>query len=261
MRSMKSNLVMSLLVGLSLIVNSGCIHTSAIEDRNLSLKESDKTAEQMSERTSLRIESVIYSEGKWPLSDFFSRLMAGEFKEAIAKVDIRYVPSNTKNEILRELINDGFVPVFVRVKNTSAVPVQVSEAQFHIEDGKIRVRAIESTQIPRVFKRFSSEAFIANTINVGAVVLAFTVLFYAMAESDNYGNGFRLFDFSSSSSGGGGDIKILNETEKTTRINYRNYLLKATTIPPHSETQGLLFFYNSSKADSKTFRLTFEEAK
>lgn len=46
------------------------------------------------------------------------------------------------------------------------------------------------------------------------------------------------------SSGGKGqdNNKIINNTQKTTQIDYRNYLISERAIAPNKSIQGLLFF-------------------
>jgi hypothetical protein len=252
---------LSLFLCISLFFNGGCIHPSAIEDKSLNLSGTDKTPESRVAHSTLQIESIVYSQTKWPLTDFFERLMDGEFRDSIAKVDLRYTPSNTQNEILRELIDDGFIPVFVNIKNTSSIPIKISESQFYLESDSSHIPAIAADRVPRMFKRFSPEAVAASVYNVGVVVVTSAVLLAALVAIAKDNNGFNQMYFGDMPAlSGPQNSTVINDPEKTTKINYRNYLISKREIPPYSEVQGLLFFFNSAKRDSRVLHLGFEDA-
>lgn len=247
----------SLLIA-TFVFNTSCIHTESVENKSIDL-DKNQTAFTVMAKENLQIEDLIYVEEKYPLGDFFHDLQSGKFNEAFHHADLKYHPSNSKNQILRELIHDGYIPAYVRIKNVGKTSMNISERNFFLTDKDLRITAISSANVPREFNRFNSEALAANIYNVTvvttAVVGVVALLVATRANLGSMGNGT-----SSGSSNSLFDSPVINDTQKTTHIDYRDYLIRLGDLMPGESTEGLLFFLNSGH-EARHFRLEFGAAE
>lgn len=242
---------------LILFLNSSCIHISSTEHKTLELK-SQINLQAIEGPKNLRINSLIYTESVYPLETFLKKLIAGEFNDAIRKVDLSYTPSNVDNQLISELIKEGLVPVFVKIENTSAAPVEINEKNFLITDDVNQAAALKHQEIPRIFTRFNSSAVAANAYNIGVVAVVYVGALIAIGIIDSKGRYSQGVGFigSSNSSSDENKSSIINRTDKTTVIDYQNYLLGEKTIEPYSSVEGLLFFRVKSK--NKVLKLAYK---
>lgn len=253
---------MRMLLIVILFLNSSCIHLNATEYQTVAVEYSKAQHQETITFDKLQIENLVYTESVYPLEEFLSKLIAGDFKEVLDKIDLKYKPSNTDNKIILELIKEGLVPVYVNVKNNGPEPVKISEKNFYISDGVTQVPALSFENVPRSYKRFNSKAVVANTYNISVVVIGTVVALAVLGIIFRHGgfpSGIGSGGSSKTrySSGGMGDNdKIINTTQKTTLIDYRNYLISEQTIEPNQSVQGLLFFRH--KASSSDLRLKFQ---
>jgi hypothetical protein len=232
---------------LILLFDFGCIHTPVLEHKMVQKPAPSVFFTEVANEN-LKTASVVYLPSKLPLEDFFTRLSYGEFSQAFKKFDLNYRGSNTNDGALRELIRNGFIPVYVQVENRGAKPLLISENNFVLTDGVARVHAINAADVPMEITKFSPEALAANTFNVGVVVVgmaALVVALVAIAGSCNGACNFNGFgntpDFQSSPASG--DSMVLNGLTKTTVIDYNAYLLSQKPLEPGHKTEGLLLFH------------------
>lgn len=241
----------------SLVFNASCIHMESSENKKLDLEKNEKNLASMN-KEDLQIESQVYIEEKYPLNDFFHDLKSGKLTQAFHNIDLKYRPSNSKSQVLRELIADGYIPVYVRVKNIGKKSIRITERNFFLVDKGVRINAILSTNIPKEFSRFNSTAVAANVYNVTVTTVAIVGVIAllaaaAVAAKGNTGG----FGFPGGSGGGSGpDGRVLNDTHFTTRIDYQDLLFQPKRIQPDESLEGLLFFINPDK-ESHDFHLEF----
>ncbi len=240
-------------ISICLSFTLGCVHTKPSNTKYLKIEGIEKVSPVVEIDSNLRLEHIIYNSSKLPLTDFFTRLTAGEFKDALTEIDIRYIPANSDNEILNELIKDGLVPAFVKVTNVSSAPIKLNEIHFYLQNGPIKYQAIHISEIPRTFKRFHPAAFAANVFNVTVVVMGYIIV--ALALSPLCSHNCLMGSGSGPSASRSGDAETLNSIDKTTNIVYRDYLIQEMELSPGESIQGMLFFYNENKGDMRKFRL------
>ena len=253
-KPMYTHLFTRLFICVILILNASCIHTQSYVVKQMELEKDNKKLTNTLTFNKLQINSVIYSEGKFPLSDFFSKLARGDFEESFKHANLSYKPSNTSNEILRNLLSSGLVPVYVSIKNTSSSELKVSFNQFHITNGSDRYRAFNPEFLPREIKRFSPAAAAANVYNITitSASLFMVALLLASATSpytpsyDGHGMGNE-------------NSIVINKTEKTTRFDYKNYIINKKTLKPNEEIYGLLFFNTEKQIDAGDFNLEIDD--
>ncbi len=247
-----SKLLLHFFIGLSLALTSACVHVSTSENKSLDLESPNfKQKSESKTQAPLKTEAIIYNQSKYPLSKFFKKLMAGELKDAIAKVDLNYVPSNSDNTILKELIDDGYVPVLVRIENPTSEAMQIDESSFTLNYNQGSYSAIPSGDVPREFKRLNPNAIAANIYNVSAIVVTGSVILLTAAAGNKGGYVEPTLFFEKD------PIKsnVINNTMKTTHINYQNLLMSSRTLNPGKKTQGLLFFRNTKDLDINDLKL------
>lgn len=241
---------MKFLLILVILFNSSCIHVASTEYASIDLENTKTRYEESLVVGSTKIDHLIYTESVYPLEKFLDRLIAGDFKEILKKIDLEYKPSNTDNKIILELIKEGLIPVYVSIQNNGVEPITISEKDFFLDDNNQTIQALSFRKIPHYYQRFSSDAIFANTINIGVVVVSTIVGLAAL------GIVFKDVPIANVSSGqkwnsrydkSGARIReenseILNEVRKTTQINYKKYLLSERVIEPNQSVQGLIFF-------------------
>ncbi|RZA26865.1 MAG: hypothetical protein EOP10_02155 [Proteobacteria bacterium] len=209
-------------------------------------------------KNSLRIEHLIYSPAKLPLEDFFERLLAGEFKTSFQRINLLYKPATSDDKVLHELLSEGLIPVYVRMTNNDDKPYHFTEADFALDDGTHRLKAIPAADLPKALQTLHLEAVGANIYNTGVVVLAVAGIMAVMVIAARGQVG---------SLGSGGDsgtaqpaTKIYNEITKTTYLDYENYLLTAKAIASGESGQGLLFFKATPNFDKGNIHFEFKDS-
>lgn len=235
-----------------LFFNSSCIHVNSTEHTKLNLT-SQKSLKEIKGPSNLRINSVVYTESTYPLETFLKKLLAGDFNEAIQKVNLHYKPSNVDNRLLSELIEEGLVPVYVKIENNSSVPIEINEKNFFISDGTNQVPALNSKEIPQAFTRFNSKAAVANAYNIGVVAIVYIGVLVAIGVATQHGGGYYPgYGPTSGTTNDGHNTMIINPLNKTTVIDYQHYLLGQKVIEPFSTQEGLLFFrFKTQHSDLK----------
>lgn len=242
---------MRFLICITLIFNTSCIHTKSNEIKQVELEKEKNTFTNTLLLKNLEIKSIVYSETKFPLSDFFNRLMEGEFKESIKQANLNFKPSNTENEIMHDLLGNGIVPAHVFIKNVSNNEIKLSFKQFYLSNGNERHVAFNPDYLPNEIKQFSPTAVAANVYNFTVVVTITFMIALLLSPISHYSSGPY---------GGGYHKKkddIFNETDKTIRIDYKNYVISEKILRPGEETNGLIFFNLKKLKNPHNYYLEF----
>lgn len=234
--------------------NLGCIHTQSHERAAIEIPESQGI--EMQAIANLEIGSIVYRPSKLPLSDFFARLSRGEFKEAFQKIDLDYKQSNANDRAMIELIEHGYIPVYVQIRNLGSSSVSFDEKNFSLVSDGNQVKAFYSDQLPYEFKSFSPKAVAANVYNVGLVVIGFVAVVAAMAIVAGASHGGTP-GWPDSGLDGLKDMRAINDTDRTTTIEYKHYLIHASQVNPQGTTSGLLFFKVDNLAGIHNYKLIF----
>jgi hypothetical protein len=247
----------ALLLAASLALNTGCIHTPTVEYKTVGSPNFSALVDH--KFGDLETKSIIYLPSKLPLGDFFSRLARGEFSDAFKQLDLNYRESNTNDRALMDVIDEGFIPVYVDIGNQGLSPAEISEKNFALTNGRTQIKAIEAAAVPKEIKRFSPEAMAADVFNVGAVVVGMAALLVALIAIASSCNGcnFSGLQIPSDSGGGSGDSVVINDVVKTTKIDYQSFLLSATILAPGQSIGGILLFHVGRKAGLDGYKLVF----
>lgn len=246
-------------VALALILNLSCVHTRTDETRAVQNKNSGSLESVTTAETDLQY--VIYRPSQLPLGQFFTHLRKGDYKKAFQKIDIRYKPANYDDEILTELIDAGFVPVYVKIKNTSTAPLQIDEKSFALNHSAGEVKAFNTDQLPRKFEEFSPTALAANVYNTGVVVVGFAAIMGLVIISAEHGGSSAFPTIGANDFAGGGgsssNDEIYNSLYKNVHIDFKNYLITRQELSPGQEAKGLLFFYVGNADLESNSKLVF----
>ncbi|OFZ31740.1 MAG: hypothetical protein A2622_04000 [Bdellovibrionales bacterium RIFCSPHIGHO2_01_FULL_40_29] len=250
-------MLLKILLTVVLLLNSSCIHLNSTDHKSVELENSKPLYQETIIFEKLQIENFIYTESVYPLEKFLKELVAGDFNEVLSKIDFNYKPSNTDNKIILELIKEGLVPVYVNIKNTGSNTVKISEKNFYITDGVAQVQALSLENIPRSFKRFNSKSVAANAYNMSVVFVGTVAALVVLGIISHGGTlpGDVWSGWGSKKHSSDGKNKILNDTDKTTQIDYKNYLISEQTIEPNKNLQGLLFFRYTPASSSLRLKL------
>ncbi len=234
---MKQNAIRLILATL-LCLQPACVHV-AQENETHELHAQPKSQLVPLNAQGVELNYAIYRTSQLPLGDFFTRLKQGEYKKAFRQADFHYRSANFNDKALNKLIESGFIPVYVKLKNTGTTPLTLDEKSFALTNEKEPKAAFYSDQLPQVFSEINPTAVAANVYNTGVVVVGFAavmaILVVAKSTSfpTNTGSGLST----------GGNDPVYNDVHKYMRVNYKDYLIKKTTLQPGEEAKGLLFFY------------------
>lgn len=230
----------SVLIIFILLLQSHCIHTNSQITESIAIKSAEKSTSRLITSESVKIDYVIYHPAKFPLTTFFRRLTKGEFTEAFKRFNLKYESANISNELLQELISHGFIPAYIQIKNIGPRGLKFSPTQLHLFSKDFDVPAIPYEEIPRALKQFNPEAFAANIYNVSVTIIGSVGLLAALTMANGPNSGGAIFPTNESLRYY--DQKILNETQQTVQLDFREELLREQSLVPNASIRGLVFF-------------------
>ncbi len=231
------------------ILNAGCIHVSPNEVKTFEL--SSPSALSSADNTGVEIKYLVYKTSRLPLSLFFRRLKRGDYREAFQRMDFQYRGSNVKSEVLEDMLDAGFIPVYVKLENKGPVAMRFDVADFSLSENSTVLAALSEEQLPHEFEHFSPQALVANVYNTGVVIVGFAAIMGVMVLSADKGNA-DLSGF-----GVPGTPEIYNSVQRTTKLEYQKYLLKSSSLKTGESAQGLLFFRDPTPVPEQNYRLLF----
>ncbi len=241
------------------LFHSGCIHTSSHEYRNIELPSRKGLSEQ--NFGEIKVDSAIYLPSKFPLTDFFSRLKKGEFTDAFKRIDLEYKQSTINDKVLEQIIDSGFIPVYVEIKNLGRNPIYIDEKNFALTNGtngKEEIKAFYSDTLPREFTKFNASAAAANVINTGIVIVGFAAVLAGMLIITSASSAGSLNFPNFHPNGNSSHIKVYNDTTTVTKVNYNSFLITSSVLNPGERKNGLLFFYTQDLVGIHEFKLIYQ---
>lgn len=246
--------------------NTSCIHLKPREIQLVDLNQDPDLAKLAN--PDLEIQYLVYRPYQLPLNDFFRNLKRGNYKNAFQRIHFTYRPSNFNNQAVEELIGAGFIPVYIKVENSSSRPLTFDEKSFTLTDGAKVLNAVPSKDLPRELKRFSPEAVVANVYNTGVVVLIFVAVMavIVVAAKEGRGGAFGNLSFDSGNSSGPdprftSPDETFNDVHQVTKVDYRHYLITSRVLKPGEFVQGLVFFMDSQESPDPNYHLEFKANK
>ncbi|MBL7672281.1 MAG: hypothetical protein JNM39_17510 [Bdellovibrionaceae bacterium] len=235
--------------------NQACIHVKSHERAAVHLpdEQGENQGVEMQKGDGFEIISILYRPSKLPLSDFFARMRKGEFQEAFRKIDLNYKQSNANDKAIIELVAHGYIPAYVQFKNTGSSSISFDEKNFSIVSESDQVKAFYADQLPYEFKSFNPTAAAANVYNIGVVTVGFFAVVLAMAIVSTSAKGSADFPNLKGLNIG----PVLNETDRTMNIEYKDFLIHNTQLNSRGTSKGLLFFKVDSLTGIHNYKLIF----
>jgi hypothetical protein len=191
----------------------------------------------------LRVDSVVYKPAVLPLGGFLKKLSRGAFKDALASVHFKYVPSNVNDEALQALIKRGYIPVLAVVTNAGDKPVDARGLSLTLRDASVRLAPIPNAELPREFESLDLKAVAVNTYNVAAIVVISAALLVTIVGLSALAHGApsgSISDMTGDSKFG--DLFLFSAVKPATPIDYNGLLFHPGTLQPGESARGLLFF-------------------
>ena len=84
----------------------------------------------------LEIESIVLTPAQWPLEASITQLFKGDFMGVIDNFDLSFRSSRLRDDMLELLFDEGYLPAFVRVRNTGASERALEPATLTVEADK-----------------------------------------------------------------------------------------------------------------------------
>ncbi|MEK6627059.1 MAG: hypothetical protein AABY53_00395 [Bdellovibrionota bacterium] len=248
---MNQSLKIKILICIVIIINTSCIHTNKHEVKKVELENGNHAFSKTLNYKNLQIKNIVYTESKFPLSEFFNKLMDGEFSESIKSVNFNLKLTNTTNQIMHDLLSNGIVPVHVSIKNVSDNEMTVYYKQFYLTNGNDTNETFSPKYLPNEFKKFSPPAVAANVFNFTVVLTITFMIALLLSPLGHLPPGSANSSKKSDS--------IYNDTEKTVRIDYKHYVIDEKSLKPGEEVYGLLFFSLKRIKSAHGFYLEYKE--
>lgn len=218
-----------------LIPQVSCITVAESEKQAVHISAENRRETKQVTVGALQANYLVYNPSRWPLEDFFGELMSGDLLKAVESFNVKYEFSNTDSEALETLMDNGYVPVYVRLKNRAKVPLAYSEKSVRLRTNTDTcILPLIAKDSPKWFEEVNLAAIGANISNV--VVISFAVLILVAGAS----SGSRI---GSGSNFGNVKGKVINDTTKTKHIDYRNFLISSGILQPGEIREGLVFFH------------------
>lgn len=231
-------ILLSIPVSLSLALG-GCIHVASEETRTVRVEKSQSGVLTQKSADGSTMNYLVYRDSILPLEQFFTRLKKGEYTRAFREINLNYRPANHDNEAMQELLDAGFVPVYVKIENKGTSNLDFDEKSFEMKCKGGSAKAFYAEYLPREFEHVNSKAIAANVYNVGVVIVGFGAVIVALIMASE--NKVPRMD-GMQVPGSMSDVKIVNSATKKHRVDYKNYLLTKTRLAPEHASEGLLFF-------------------
>ena len=208
---------------------------------------------QTMRRGDLRIEGVVLTPAQWPLEASVKNLLKGDFLGVLTDLDLRFRPSTLRSDVLERLLEAGYVPAFLRVRNEGK-----QDAAF--DPNWVFLRVDEETAFPPVPADglpdlFQEIDWAATGFAVVITALAIALVVVSRRNRSSIGGNVQLY---------GRPGVIINPSGGSARRRFRGAppagstrgLLRAEILPPGETREGFLFFRKEGwVADWKAVRL------
>jgi hypothetical protein len=197
------------------------------------------------------IEGVPLTPSQWPLEGSLKSLFSGDFEGVIDRFDLRFHSSKLEGDVLEELYDAGYVPVYVRVTNDADEPLQFQPLLLSLEvDGRTRLFAVTPEELPATFSKTDWGA-------AGTAVVVTTLMLVLVVLSAKQGNGGVRTIVHAPRAGleAGGSVYRRGAAGESGRPDTRG-LLTAVEVRAGERAEGFVFFrLAGSVADWSSLRL------
>lgn len=229
---------------------TSCIYTKNKDYKDLKVDEisfNSKNNFYSHQQGNYNLNFVFLKPSELPFELFFKKLAKGQLRKSLQSINLVYEPANYSNAAIKMLNEEGFIPVYIELTNTSPNPIYFDEKSFVLFDSltEERLSAFYSEALPKELERFNTKALAANIYNTGVVVLGYASIFgilYIGLVNDVHmasADGALINGISNVT-----DRTVYNPLNKNIEIDYKNLLLSRTVLKPNETTRGLIFYYD-----------------
>lgn len=184
----------------------------------------------------LEIESVVLTPAQWPLEASFKQLLQGDFMGVIDNFDLSFRSSRLRDDMLELLFDEGYLPAFVRVRNTGASDRAFEPATLTVvADKDTTFYPVPAEDLPG---RFQQIDWAQTGLNVVLAALLVVLVVAAAKEGRSrrgvsFGARVHVPLYSGGGCGAVGGYGAVTETRG---------LLRARVLKPGEINEGFVFF-------------------
>ena len=200
----------------------------------------------------LEIESVVLTPAQWPLETSMKNLFQGDFIGVFDNFDLSFRSSRLRGDTLERLFDAGYLPAFVKVRNTGELVTLFSPGTLVVKaDKDTEFYPVSAESLPGRFREID---WARTGVNVVLVALVVALVVASAKEGRSGGSGFiRMtnpnLNLSGSRRGGRGRVR------KATQPSAKG-LLRGRALKPGESVEGFVFFQlDRTVADWTTARI------
>lgn len=131
------------------------------------------------------VRGVVLTPALWPLEGSLKRLLDGDFLGVIDALELSFQPSTIPEGVLRELFDKGFLPAYLRVRNTVDEPRVFTPLRLAVQvDGLVYLQPVRREELPRHLREI-------DWLRTGTAVavVALIVILLVVAAKEGRGSG------------------------------------------------------------------------
>lgn len=264
--------MLAMVVAASLLV--ACTRSVArkpLEERHYRVDWEQMDSQQVRLPNGLIADGVPLTPAQWPLEGSLKRLGQLDFIGVFTDFDLRFSSSSLDHETLRNLFDEGYVPVLVRVRNPGAEPLFFSPVQLSLlADAETRLYTVPPEVLPERFSKVDWGR------TAGAVLMSVLFVFVVLAAAkDGRSPSMNFVRFGSeistdlahgaalessagrksldqgSTMGGEGQAGSMQEARKTPGVLY------SASVAAGGQMEGFVFFQlDQTVVDWRTVQLS-----
>jgi hypothetical protein len=205
----------------------------------------EKLDPQRLEQGGLQVEAVPLTPRQWPLEASMKSLFQGDFVGVIDRFDLRFHSSKLEEDVLEDLFDAGFVPVYARISNPGTEPRRFSPDYAALTvDGTTIFFSVPPQALPETFMKVdwgkAGATVVVATLMVVLVVLA--------ASGRNSGNADLSAVARMTGEVAARSPQVVLEAQAGSEPGApptspsMTGLLAQSDLPPGESTEGFLFF-------------------
>lgn len=181
------------------------------------------------------VRGVVLTPAQWPLEGSLKRLLDGDFLGVIDALELSFQPSTIPEGVLRELFDKGFLPAYLRVRNTADEPRVFTPLRLAVQvDGLVYLQPVQREELPRHLREID---WLRTGAAVAAVALIVVLLVVAAKEGRRSGS-TPLYQLRLPGSGVPLEQPAIGPTSPPSDTG----LLEEMTLQPGESREGFLLF-------------------
>lgn len=238
---------------LAMALISHCIYVQTRESQPLRTSVPTILSPQSTKKNEIRFAYYTYRPAVYPLEVFTQNLLAGEFQNALSRLDFEYAPAQNDSRALEILFENNYVPVWLEVKNTSDQLIYPRNV-ISLETTNGPIAPIYPAEIPQHFSKLNWKAVAANTYN-------FTVIVVVLAAMISIGNIPLAGPPAENSKPKIERRELFNPLDISQEIKYETLLFSMDPLKPKQGRAGLVIFKHRTTPDWKTLEVRMDTSQ